>query len=179
MHALYDVLRPFIGPDAPVNPLSTSQMAVRALLVYLAGLAIFRLGPRRLLGRTSAFDIVLGVMLASILGRAINGGAPLLESLAAAALLVVLHWVVGWIAYRWEWLDRLVKGRERALVSGGRLLEENLARCEISDADLIEAVRLRANVADVDEIEAAWLERNGEISVVRRNGERIPADAAG
>ena len=172
MQELYDVLRPFIGPDVPVSPLTTQQMAMRALLGYLAGLTIIRLGRRRLLGRTSAFDIVLGVMLASILGRVVNGGAPLFESLVAAGLLVALHWILGWFSFRWEWIDRLVKGRDRQLVEEGRSLERNLAKSEISQADLLEAVRLQANAASVEKVQAAWLERNGEISVVlRRQGD--------
>lgn len=38
----------------------------------------------------------------------------------------------------------------------------------ISEADLLESVRQKANVGSLAEIESVFMERNGELSVVRK-----------
>jgi uncharacterized membrane protein YcaP (DUF421 family) len=47
-----------------------------------------RLGSKRFLGQTSAFDTIVGIMLGSIMSRAINSSAPFFPTLIAGVVLV-------------------------------------------------------------------------------------------
>src|SRR6266508_2874605 len=83
-----------LGAHVRAEDLTIPQIALRAILVFLVWLAIVRMADRRLLGKYSAFDVVLAVMLGSVLSRAINGSAPLWGTLAAATVLVAMHWIL-------------------------------------------------------------------------------------
>ncbi len=146
---------------------SVPEMAVRAVIIYVAGLLIVRFAKNRLLGRSTAFDIILGFILGSLFSRAINGGAPLIASVVAGAVLAVAHWGLALLTRHSEAMDMTFKGRARMLVEGGEILRHDLERAEVSERDLLEAVHLHG-LASVAEVEAAWIEPNGQIAVVRR-----------
>ena len=57
---------------------------VRGIIVFIATLAMIRLGHKRSLARKTAFDAVLIVILASVLSRAINGSSAFFATLAGA-----------------------------------------------------------------------------------------------
>src|SRR5690242_5788295 len=78
------------------------QMALRAVMVYAVTLAMVRLGKKRFMGKATAFDVILGIMLGSIASRAITGNAPLVASLAATATLIALHSMLSAVAFRWH-----------------------------------------------------------------------------
>lgn len=102
-----ELLRSIFGPAPLHEGITALHMAGRAVIAYAGGLVLVRLGKNRLLGRTTAFDIILAFLLGSLLSRAINGGAPMVGSLAAAAVLVALHWGVALLTFHSERLDRL------------------------------------------------------------------------
>lgn len=175
---MQELFHSILGPSPLHEGITVLHMAARAAIVYLAGLVLVRLGKNRLLGRTTAFDIILAFILGSLLSRAINGGAPMGGSLLAAAVLVALHWVFALLTYRSDRLDRLFKGSQVVLVRQGRPNPAGLRRAEVSAADLMEAVRLRGGTESLEEVSFAGLERNGEISVVLRRGSGSSACAS-
>ena len=79
------------------------QMALRAVIVYAVTLAMVRLGKKRFMGKATAFDMILGIMLGSIVSRAITGNAPLVPALAAAAALFRPDG--GCMPLAWPWRD--------------------------------------------------------------------------
>lgn len=149
--------------------LSATQMVVRASLVYVATIAMMRIGERRVLGKNTAFDVILGVVLGSMLSRAINGGADLTPTLIAGLVLIGLHWIFAAVSFRFGWFGRLVKGRPLTLMSRGERNEKNLGRAHITQRDLEEASRRSVQLADPDEAEEVRLERSGEISFIMGN----------
>lgn len=155
-----------IGQSDVARSLTALQMAVRSALVYLGGLAIVRLGKNRVLGRSTAFDIILGFVLGSLLSRAINGGAPIIPTLAAALTLLLLHWGIALVALRSKKLDGILKGHRILLVEDGRVRTENLRIAVVSRSDLLEALRLAGKPEDLDAVRCAYLERSGQISTV-------------
>ena len=45
-------------------------MALRTVIVYAITLLIVRAGNKRFIGESTAFDVILGIMLGSIMSRA-------------------------------------------------------------------------------------------------------------
>jgi uncharacterized membrane protein YcaP (DUF421 family) len=88
------------GGDSPTPDLSLGQIAARAAVVYLVGLAVVRLGKSRLIGRVTAVDVLLGFILGSLLSRGITGHASLSGTTTASAMLVFVHGLVTWFACR-------------------------------------------------------------------------------
>ena len=89
-------------------------MGLRAVLVYVVTVLMVRLAKKRFMGRASAFDVILGIMLGSIVSRAVTGNAPFLPTLVAAGALLVMHAVFSGIALRWHAFGGLIKSSSSA-----------------------------------------------------------------
>lgn len=151
--------------------ISPLHMAVRTVIIYAVSLALVRVGEKRFLGQSSAIDLIVGIMLGSIMSRAINAGAPLLPTCAAAAALVGLHWLMAAIAFRSDHLGFVFKGTPRQLVRDGQILWKEMARSHIGKHDLQGAARLNGRVLGLDQVREAHLERNGDVSVIPKQRE--------
>lgn len=55
-------------------------MAVRAALVEVIGVGLVRLGDQRFIGTCTAFDVIMGIMIGSLLSRAITTAEAALPS---------------------------------------------------------------------------------------------------
>lgn len=167
LDALWQGLRSALGTD--VDSLSVWQMALRAVLVYGAALVMVRLGEKRFLGKNTAFDVILGIILGSVVSRAVNSTDAILATLVAGFVLVGLHWLAAVIAFHSEHLGSLFKGHPRVLVRDGEILWDAMRKSHISERDLRSALRANARLDDLGEVETARLERSGEISVLTRD----------
>ena len=85
LHQIGVALQFVFGGDYPPpgDGLKFHQAAARAVVVYLAGLAIIRLGKSRSIGRITPLDALLGFVLGSLLGRGITGHASISGTMAA------------------------------------------------------------------------------------------------
>jgi uncharacterized membrane protein YcaP (DUF421 family) len=145
------------------------ETAAWAVLIYAGGFILIRIGKNRLLGRSTPFDIVLGIVLGSLLSRAINGAATVPVTIAAAAALIGSQTGISWLACWAQWIERVVKGRPSVLLRDGAFEATNMRRADISAGDLNEALRLHAGTVEPAAVSQALLERNGDIIVVKAN----------
>ena len=167
-----------LGLHLEPNDLGAGQMALRALVVYVAGLGIVRVAKKRFMGRHSAFDGVLLVILGSVLSRAINGTAAFFETLVASLVLVGAHWVTGFAAFYSHRFGDVVKGAETELVHDGVVDRPAMRAHHISEHDLAEAMRLHGQTTTLADVATAHLERSGDISVITRRREPRIVDVA-
>ncbi|RKF14580.1 DUF421 domain-containing protein [Roseovarius spongiae] len=155
-----------IGQDTP--HIAWWQMSLRAVVIFLYAILLYRIAPRRSFSNLSAQDIVLTVILGSSLSRSLTGNAPLLPTLAATGLLVVLYVAVTALAPQSKVVSYLVKGRPITLVSKGVVDRQALRRAHFGENDITELLRLHG-LQDLSEVEEAHLERNGKVSVIPKN----------
>src|SRR4051812_37536251 len=85
------LLRLLLGLGIDSKEINALQMGLRAVLVYVVTVLMVRLAKKRFMGWATAFDVILGIMLGSIVSRAVTGNAPLLPALVAAAALLMMH----------------------------------------------------------------------------------------
>lgn len=154
------------------------QMSLRALLLFLFGLAIIRLFGRRAFGKHAALDIVLAIIVGSNLSRALTGNAPFVATVVATTILVISYWIFDHVAARWGWFSKVVKGDPVPLMRDGRKDRERMRRAGISDGDMEEAAR-RSGQPDLRQVGAAFLERNGTISTIARDRAAPPGKGEG
>ena len=147
--------------------LNAWQECARAALIFGYGLVLLRISGRRTFGKWSALDIVVSIVLGSSLSRALTGSAPLLGTMAASAVLVLLHWLLAQAVARRPLLARWVEGPAISIARDGRLDDQARLRQSLSDADLAETLR-QAGVRDVGETEAMTLEPSGKVTVRKR-----------
>ena len=140
--------------------LTITQECARAVLIFFYGLALLRLCGRRVFGHWSAMDVVVSVIVGSALARAMTGSAPLLGTMAAAAVMVIRHVTLSAAIARSEMLSRLVEGSSVSLAQNGTLDEAARKSHMISRSDLVEALRLQGvdGLRGMDNVKAVELE---------------------
>lgn len=169
MTELVQTIDKALGLGAQAKNLTFIQMSLRGIIVFVVSLVMLRAGSRRFLSKMSAFDIVLGFILASMLARAVNGTAAFFPTLGTGFVLIGLHALLARLAFRFEKFGNLIKGTAQSIARDGRLDREKMRRAHISENDILEEARLNGRVANLEDIEVATLERSGEISVVPKN----------
>lgn len=169
MDGVLEAVGRLLGVERDVADVTSGQMALRTVVVYAFALLIIRLGSKRFLSQASAFDVIVAIMIGSIASRAINGSAPFVPTLASAAVLVAVHWLLAALANRIDWLGPIVKGRPTRLIVDGVFDRAAMRRAGLSEHDLEQALRSQAGLTDPARVRLATLERDGTISV-------LPAD---
>ena len=169
MNTIQDFLFAFLGPDGEPKQMTLLQISIRCFLIFLVGLALVRTGDRRSLAEKTGFDAVFIVLLGSVLSRAINGSAAFFTTIGAGILLMIIHRVFAYIAYRSHAFGILIKGKDVTLVRDGQVDWKEMKRSLVSKHDLEEDLRLDAKVEDVAKIHRARLERSGDISFIKQD----------
>jgi uncharacterized membrane protein YcaP (DUF421 family) len=162
-----DFFSMLLGPDGQAKNLTLLQISIRGLIIFIAGLAMVRVGDRRSLSEKTAFDAIFIVLLGSMLSRAINGTSPFFTTIGASVVLVLIHRVCAFAACRSHAFGKLIKGRDVTLLRDGKIDWGQLRRNLISKHDLEEDLRLEAKTEDVSKIRVARLERSGDISFIK------------
>ena len=161
-----DQIQVFLGYERDVGDVNALQMALRTIMIYAVTLVIIRLGSKRFLSEATAFDVIVGIMLGSVMSRAINGSAPLFPTLLAGVVFIGLHWSLAAMAFHTNWFGSLVKGNPVLLIKDGKIQQQGMQQAGLSTHDLEQALRLQVQQTDASKVQLAYLERNGNISVI-------------
>ncbi|MBB5709523.1 DUF421 domain-containing protein [Sphingomonas xinjiangensis] len=156
-----------LGLGQEASDLGPLQVAARVAIVYAVTLMIVRFGKKRFMGRGTAFDVIVGIIVGSVASRAITGNAPLGPALTGVATLLALHWLFSAIALRWHGFGSMVKGHSRVVIRDGVVDEPTLRAAHLTHRDLDEDLRAKSYVR-VEEIAEARIERDGSLSVERK-----------
>ena len=157
-----EIIRLLIGPDEAANAL---QMCVRALLLFMVGIAYIRIAGRRTFAQYSPLDIIVALIVGSNLSRMMTGKAAFFPGLAATFFLVVLHRLVALGSLRFGWLSWLVKSRPITVIEDGVPDPKAMRRANMSEDDLYEAIRME-QIAEPSEVKLGTLEASGRLSVI-------------
>jgi uncharacterized membrane protein YcaP (DUF421 family) len=153
------------------------EIVVRGSLVYLALFALFRFVVRRDIGAVGIADILVLVLVADAAQNAMAGGYETVgEGLILVATLIGWNLAFDWLAWRYPAFARFAQPPSLPLIRDGRYLHRNLRREFVTVDDL--RAKLRAfGVDDVRDVAKAYLESDGEITVIRRDARSVPAAA--
>jgi len=165
MNELFHILKDIFNLD--LRHISIWQMAMRAAFIYVSSLIIIRFGNKRFLGKSTAFDVVIGIVIGSVFSRAINGTAPLFVTLSAGITLVGLHWLFAVISLNSKWFGKLVKGKTLRLIEDYTEDEKKMKKGRVSEDDLKEQLRLSINQTTLSNVKEAFLEKDGQISFIK------------
>ncbi|MDO6430548.1 DUF421 domain-containing protein [Flavitalea sp. BT771] len=148
--------------------LNALQMTSRAVVVFFITLALIRIAGIRTFGKRSAMDNVVIIMLGSILSRAVAGASPFMATVTGCLAFVLVHRGLAWLSLYSDLIGKFVKGEKACLYANGSFNEKNMRKARVSDKDIKEGLRLAINEESIDHVEAIYIERNGEISVIKK-----------
>jgi len=113
-------------------------------------------------------DNVITILLGAILSKAVLGTSSFWAVIAAACSIVFLHRLCAWIGLYSRLFGTIVKGEAKILYSDGKINQRNMRYCMVSEKDLMEGIRQRANLNSLEKIKTVFIERNGKISVIKK-----------
>src|SRR5438876_10535620 len=111
MNAFWNSFETLLGLSVEPRNLSFVQISLRGIIVFLATLAMVRLGHKRSLAHKTPFDAVLLVIHASVLSRAINGSAAFFAPIGGGVVLVLLHRLFALLAFYFSAFGTLAEGQ--------------------------------------------------------------------
>lgn len=147
------------------------QTALRAVIIYLSALAMVRVGEKRFLGKNTALDVIIGIILGSVVSGAITSTGKIIPTLVAGFVLVGMHLLLSIITFHSDRLGDILKGTPRLLVKNGEILWDAMEKSHFSRQDLIQQIRTAKNTEDLRSIKEAYLERSGDVSVIPTKSE--------
>lgn len=158
-------------PDLPalfaltVNPL---ELVLRGTVMYWLLFLLFRFVLRRDVGAIGIADVLLLVLIADASQNAMAGGY---ESITDGCILVLTiagwNYLLDWTSYHSALIRKLVEPAPLLLVKKGRLMRKNMRHELITLDELWSKLRVQG-VKELDEVEAAFIESDGEISVLKK-----------
>lgn len=150
---------------------SLLETVVRGVVTYFSIFVLLRVILR---GRTSAVtvsDLLVLVLIADAAQNSMAAGYnSITNGLVLVATLVLCSFLVDWLAVRSDRIRRFVHPEHKTLVMNGRIMRKILAEELMTEEELMTQLRLNG-VEEVADVRAAYLEGNGEISVIKAEGE--------
>ena len=142
---------------------------LRAAAMYVALMVLIKIAGRRSLAELTTFDFVLLMIIGEATQQALLGDDfSLTNSVLVIVTLIALDVGLSMAKQRSRWMSRLIDGEPTIIVENGQLLHWWLRRARLVEADIMEAARSAQGIETLDEIKYAILERNGKISIIRR-----------
>jgi uncharacterized membrane protein YcaP (DUF421 family) len=168
MNVLQNFFLTLLGPDGKATELTLLHISLRGFIIFIAGLAIVRIGDRRSLAEKTAFDAIFIVLVGSMLSRAINGTAPFFTTIGAGIALMIIHRAFAFGAFKSHWFGKLIKGEALTLVRDGKIDWKEMKHGLVSQHDFEEDLHLDAKTENISDIRIARLERSGDISFIKK-----------
>lgn len=142
----------------------------RTLLVgvcaYLSLVVLLHVSGKRTLSKLNAFDLVITVAFGSTLASALTSQrVSLAQCVAAFALLVIMQFILTWLAVRSKKVESLIKASPTLLFYKGSFLQDVLKKQRVTEEEIRAVVRKNGH-ASIDTIAAVVMETDGTFSVI-------------
>jgi len=158
-----------------VSPL---ELIVRGTAVYWFLYVLFRFVLRRDVGSMAMADVLLVVLIADAAQNAMAGEyKSITDGCVLVATIAFWNYLLDWASYRFVAVRRIVEPPPLLLVDDGRLILPHLRRQLVSVEEL--RAKMRENgIERWEEVHKAYMEPDGEISVLRRESRKESGDGA-
>jgi uncharacterized membrane protein YcaP (DUF421 family) len=148
--------------------LDALQMSCRGIVLFFIALILIRVSGRRSFGVRSPLDNIITISLGAVMSRAIVGASAFVPVVVCCFVIVLLHRLVGWLIANSKVFGRFIEGEKILLFEDGVFLKENMKKALVCQEDLMQGVRKSAMTEDMEKIEKVFMERNGEISAIKK-----------
>ena len=143
------------------------ESVLRGLMVYFFLLVVFRISGRRTLSQTTPFEFVLLLIISEVTQEAMVDSDHSITNAALLILtLVTTSLGLSEIKQRFPRVKNLLEGTSIMVVRNGRLLHDRMNELRVDEDEIMEAARASQGLSSLTEIKYAFVDPNGEISVV-------------
>jgi uncharacterized membrane protein YcaP (DUF421 family) len=143
------------------------ESVIRAAVVYVVLLILFRIAGKRCLAEVTTFDLVLLLIISEAVQQAmIDDDNSMMNALLLVSTLIGLNILLSFLAKRWPAFDNLVEDAPLVIVRNGELLPDRMHKERVDESDILEAAREYEGLERLEQIKYAILERTGQITIV-------------
>ena len=160
-----DIIIQLFGEGKDLNCL---QMTDRGILVFLISLVLIRISGRRSFGIRTPLDNIIVILLGALLSRAVVGASPFWPIVVCSCAIVLMHRLFGWLIAHSKAFSSVVEGNKIILFENDSFKKSNMGRALVCEEDIKQGVRKSALTEDMSKIEKVYMERNGEISTIKK-----------
>ncbi|MDI7865245.1 DUF421 domain-containing protein [Rhizobiaceae bacterium n13] len=147
---------------------ASHAFCLRGVVACLCLVLMLRISGKRTLLKLNAFDLVVTVALVSVLATVIlSRSVPLVDGIAALALLIALQFVITWMSVRVGWFGDLVKSEPTVVFSKGACIRSELRKQRLTEGEILAAIRSPGHRSE-QMIDAVILETDGSLSVLTK-----------
>lgn len=140
---------------------------LRATVVYVVLLLLFRISGRRSLSQLTTFDFVLLLIIGEATQQALLGeDFSLTNAVLVIVTLLAIDIALSLAKQRSPSVEKLIDGVPIVLVENGRPLDDRLRKSRVSEEDVLEAARSLQGLERLDQIKFAVLEVSGGITII-------------
>jgi uncharacterized membrane protein YcaP (DUF421 family) len=130
-----------------------------------------RIAGRRPGKQMTPFEFVLVFFIGGVTLTAMVGDdRSLTNALCLIAMIALMHNLVAWAKHRWPTFGRIVDGTPLVLLEKQKWHSETMNKMAIQAEDVMAMARDNG-LKRLDQLDYAVLERNGEISIIRKSEE--------
>lgn len=143
---------------------------IRAGIVYLAIMVLFRISGKRTLAQITTFDFVLLLVIGEATQQALLGeDYSITNAILVVATLLGADMAIAAIQRVVPRAGRYVEGLPLVVIENGEVIDRHMEWARIDVDDVLEEARTQQGLERLDQIKHAVLERNGAISVVPKS----------
>jgi uncharacterized membrane protein YcaP (DUF421 family) len=149
--------------------LNALQMSSRGVVMFFIAFILIRVSGRRSFGIRAPLDNIITISLGAVMSRAIVGASAFVPVVVCCFVIVLLHRIFGWLMARNKSFARFVEGDKFPLFENGNFIGSNLKKGLVCQEDVMQGIRKSVLTESMDVIETVYMERNGEISAIKKS----------
>lgn len=150
---------------------------LRAVVIYVVLILLFRLTGKRTLAQATTFDFVLLLVIGEATQQALLGDDfSITMAGVVIATLLGLDRFADYLGFRFPKVDKILESVPVILVDNGRLLKDRMDKAHIDEGEILSQARETHGLESMSQVKYAVLEQSGNISIVPR-GQRWASDA--
>jgi len=160
-----ELLIKIFGEGKDLNAL---QMSSRGIVMFFIALVLIRLSGRRSFGVRTPLDNIITISLGAIMSRAVVGASAFVPVVVCCFVIVLLHRLFGWLIAHSKTFGRFIEGDKIVLFEDNAFKGERMKDALVCKEDVMQGVRKSALTEDMNKIDKVYIERNGEISAIKK-----------
>lgn len=151
----------------PENPVY--ELVLRGVVIYFALMIAFRLIGKHEFGQTTAFDLILLLIISESISTALNvNDNSLTAGLIVMSTLFVLNYLMSWAQFKSKTLKKILSGESEVLIRDGKP-DQRLMNKERITQDEIDSSLREKGIDGMDKVRLGYLEDTGKISALLRH----------
>lgn len=138
----------------------------RTIILYALVVVALRVMGKQQISQLQPFEFVLTLMIAELATIPMeNTGIPLFKGIIPITILLFIQVMLSFLSLKSQGFRKIVSGSPVLIIKDGVIMDNVMKQNRYNINDFLEQLRIK-NYPNVNEIEYAYLETNGEISVI-------------